>query len=32
MNIEEAEDYNTNEGVCFGKVLFILLFSLINHV
>lgn len=21
MSIEEAEDYNTNEGTCFGKVI-----------
>ena len=26
MNVEEVEDYNTNEGTCFGKVLFIPLF------
>ena len=26
MNVEEVEDYNTNEGTCFGKVLFISLF------
>lgn len=35
MNVEEAENYNTSEGVCFGKVLLILSFNtsyLAKHV
>ena len=30
MNAEEAEDYNTDNGTCFGKVLFILSFDTFN--
>lgn len=32
MNVEEAEDYNTNEGTCFGKVLFVLLLNILYNI
>jgi hypothetical protein len=28
MNVEETDNYNTDDGTCFGKVLFIQLFHL----
>ncbi|GBC40150.2 hypothetical protein GLOIN_2v1470492 [Rhizophagus irregularis DAOM 181602=DAOM 197198] len=31
MNVEEAEDYNTNEGTCFGKVLMLVNIVIKNY-
>jgi hypothetical protein len=35
MNVEEAGDYNTNEGTCFGKVvisMIVIQFSLFHYI